>query len=113
LQRNPDASDVLKFTQTLGSQAADCSDINADLSSALAMLATLDEYIAVSNTNLHLRAGVTSSGAQHTTVLVCHPPEWRWGQHGIETPWFPGFRVLREMAPSGCPDTWHAALDAL
>ena len=113
LQRNPDASDVAKFTQALGRQAADCSDINADLSSALAMLATLDEYIAVSNTNLHLRAGVTSSGVRHTTTLVCHPPEWRWGQQGSESPWFPGVRVLRELAPSGYPDTWSGALSAL
>jgi tetratricopeptide (TPR) repeat protein len=113
LQRNPDASDVAKFTQALGRQAADCSDINADLSSALAMLASLDEYIAVSNTNLHLRAGVTSSGVRHTTTLVCHPPEWRWGQQGSESPWFPGVRVLRELAPSGYPDTWSGALSAL
>ncbi len=114
MQRNPDASDVAQFSRALGKQVTDCSDINGDLSAALAMLAVLDEYIAVSNTNIHLRAGVTGFGEQHrTTTLVCHPPEWRWGQHDHESPWFPGIRALRESAPSGRPDTWSTALSQL
>jgi hypothetical protein len=113
LQRNPEACDVSEFIQALSRTAWDCSDINGDLSAALAMLALLNEYIGVSNTNLHLRAGVTSSGEHQTTILACHPPEWRWGHHGHESPWFPGIRVLRELAASGRPDTWSTALSQL
>jgi hypothetical protein len=79
--------------------------VNDDLDSMAGLLAVLDEYVAVSNTNVHLRAGLG-----HTSrVLVPFPPEWRWMAAGDESPWFPGCRVYRQ-APER---TWTSALSAL
>ena len=58
----------------------------------LALLALLDDYVGVSNTNMHLRAGVNRTAK----VLVPAPPEWRWMAEGKESPWFPGFTVYRQ-----------------
>jgi hypothetical protein len=68
--------------------------VNEDLREALAVLAALDEYVAVSNTNVHLLAGV----GRHARVLVPCPPEWRWMRTGDASPWFPGFSVYRQPA---------------
>jgi hypothetical protein len=65
----------------------------------------VDDYIGVSNTNVHLRAGTGRSAR----VLVPGPPEWRWMIHGEESPWFPGFRIYRQ-APDG---DWSEALARL
>jgi hypothetical protein len=63
-----------------------------DLRQALGLLAQLDDYVGVSNTNVHLLAGMGRSAR----VLVTEPPEWRWmlGQEG--SVWFPGFSVYRQ-----------------
>jgi hypothetical protein len=58
----------------------------------LALLALVDDYVGVSNTNMHLRAGAGRSAR----VLVPAPPEWRWMVSGEESPWFPGFRIYRQ-----------------
>jgi hypothetical protein len=57
-----------------------------------ALLKAIDEYAGVSNTNMHIRAGV-GRGAK---VLVPFPPEFRWMSSGDASPWFPGFRVFRQ-----------------
>ena len=62
-------------------------------------MAALDDYVGVSSTNVHLRAG---AGAH---VLVPFPYEWRWMARGA-SPWFPAMRVYRQE-PGG---SWEAAL---
>ena len=79
--------------------------LNEDLEALLALLALMDDYIGVSNTNMHLRAGVSRTAR----VLVPRPAEWRWMISGSESPWFPGFRVYRQ-GPDG---DWGAALKHL
>jgi hypothetical protein len=102
LQRNPDAREVRAFEAGLERSAVDCSDFNDDLDSMLALLAQLQHYVGVSNTNMHLYAGL----AKPATVLVPHPPEWRWGLEGDQSPWFPSFSVYRQ----GVNGSWEAAL---
>ena len=59
----------------------------------LALLALLDDYVGVSNTNMHLRAGV----GKPARVLVPSPPDWRWMMnHARTSPWFPGFSIYRQ-----------------
>jgi tetratricopeptide (TPR) repeat protein len=88
LQRAP----VPGEREALGARIHDLSAANDDLRDALAVLAVLDEYVAVSNTNIHLRAGV----GRTARVLVPNPPEWRWMRTGQSSPWFPGFSLYRE-----------------
>ena len=52
----------------------------------------LDDYIGVSNTNMHLRAATGRSAR----VLVTHPGEFRWQVVGNTSPWFPGFILYRQ-----------------
>ena len=71
----------------------------------LAVLALIEDYIGVSNTNMHLRAGA----GRTARVLVPQPPEWRWMAAGEESPWFPGFRIYRQ----GIDGDWGEALAKL
>jgi hypothetical protein len=65
----------------------------------------LDDYVAVSNTNTHLRAA-TGKGAR---VLVTSPAEYRWMAKGDTSPWFPGFVLYRQDADF----SWDRALARL
>ncbi len=105
LQREPGAGETEAVGRGLGRDVLDLSGANADLEDALAVLALLDAYVGVSNTNTHLRAGLGLA----CDVLVPHPPEWRWMEAGESSPWFPGCRVYREVPGAG----WAKALAAL
>jgi len=106
LQRRPQADEARLFAQGLGRESLDLSAANDDLRDALAVLSLVDEYVGVSNTNMHLRAGLEGKSAR---VLVLMPPEWRWGLEGSSSPWFPGFTLYR-AAPGR---DWSAALSRL
>ncbi len=102
LQRNPGAGDIEAFSSAIEHPVHDFTDLNEDLESMLALLAVIDEYVGVSNTNMHLRAGVGKTAR----VLVPCPADWRWLARGRESPWFPGFTVYRQ----GIQGDWSAAL---
>ena len=70
----------------------------------LALLAQIDDYVGVSNTNMHLCAAL-GRGAR---VLVSRSVESRWMAEGGESPWFPGFPVYRQAFGGG----WRPALQA-
>ena len=91
LQRNPEAADIDELSAGAGRGAVDMSAVNDDLLDAIALLALLDEYVGVSNTNMHLLAAIEGRTAR---VVLPLPAEWRWGMQG-ESPWFPGFRLYR------------------
>ena len=105
LQRNPESGELERVTLLAGRPLHDLTALNEDLEGMLALQALLDEYIGVSNTNMHLRAGV----GRAARVLVQSPPEWRWMAAGDESPWFPGFRIYRQ-GPDG---DWSGALARL
>lgn len=92
LQRNPEPGEIERFVAALGRKAHDLSPLNDDLEDMLALLAVLDDYVAVSNTNVHLREGA----GRPSRVLVPLPPEFRWMAAGEESPWFPGTHIYRE-----------------
>ena len=104
LQRAPEAHEHRTLEAALGRAVPDLGAVNDDLEDALAVLDCLHAYAGVSNTNVHLRAGLD----RPCHVLVPHPPDWRWGLAG-PSPWFPRAQVHRQ-APDG---DWRAALDAL
>jgi hypothetical protein len=83
----------------------DLSEANESLEDMLALLSLLDDYIGVSNTNMHLRAAI---GRTARVLLPC-PAEWRWMASGDESPWFPGFRVYRQNTHG----EWSAALQRI
>jgi tetratricopeptide (TPR) repeat protein len=89
------------FVAGLGRSAFDFGGYSDDLERMLALLSLLDEYVTVSNTNVHLLAGLPGGSAR---VLVPYPPEWRWSQGADQSPWFPGFFVYRQHRVHGWTD---------
>ncbi len=102
LQRAPEDGEVAQLRGLIGRPVLDLSALNEDLEQMLALLLLLDEYIGVSNTNMHLRAGL----GLNARVLVQNPPEWRWMDRGTDSPWFPGFRVYRQDRDAGWRDAF-------
>ena len=102
LQRAPRAGEVDKLAAACAGRVVDLSALNADLEEMHALLAQLDEYVGVSNTNMHLCAAL-GRGAR---VFVSRGSEFRWMAAGAESPWFPGFRIYRQ-GPKG---DWGQAL---
>jgi tetratricopeptide (TPR) repeat protein len=105
VQRRPADGEVAAFAAALGRPVVDLSAANEDLETTLALMGLLDDYVCVSNTNVHLRA----AQGRHSRVLVPHPPEFRWLVEGKASPWFPGDRVYRQ-SPDGA---WQPALARL
>jgi Flp pilus assembly protein TadD len=105
VQRVPLAGECEQFANALGRAAHDVSSANDDLAEMAALLSLVDEYVGVSNTNMHVRAGL----ARQARVLVPFPPEFRWMHGGTTTPWFPEFLVYRQTSRLD----WRATLKSL
>lgn len=105
LQRKPAPRDLETLSATVGRPVHDCTALNDDLESMLALLSVLDEYLAVSNTNVHLRAGT----GRMSRVFVPQPAEWRWRASGHQSPWFPGSPIYRQATDG----RWDDALLSL
>lgn len=106
IQRLPVLEETLAFHQALGHKTADYTALNNNLSGMLALLSVVDDYITVSNTNLHLRESVGKT----SKVFVNRPfQDWRWLTQGEQTPWYPRSKVLRQDRDGN----WQSALDLL
>jgi tetratricopeptide (TPR) repeat protein len=99
VQRLPGAGELEAVSQGLGAPVHDAAYANGELEEILALISVVDDYVGVSNTNTHLRAG--TGGPMH--VLVPHPPEWRWSLSGDRSPWFPT-AVVQRQRPNGLWD---------
>jgi Tfp pilus assembly protein PilF len=105
LQRAPEPGEIDRLAALTGRKVADATALNDDLERMLALVGLLDDYICVSNTNVHLRWARGSP----SRVLVPLPADYRWMAAGAESPWFPGSPVYREDPAVG----WEPALAAL
>jgi tetratricopeptide (TPR) repeat protein len=94
LQRHPRSGEFDILCRVSGRDVHDLSALNDDLEGMLALLFLVDEYVGVSNTNMHLRAGL----GRTARVLIPFPAEWRWMHEGGASPWFPGFPLYRQKA---------------
>ena len=96
LQREPYPEEMSVMQQTLPRPMLDLSDLNDDLPAMLAALSCLDDYAAVSNTNVHLRAGLGLGGR-----ILLPAREFRWMSQGDQSPWFPGWKIYRKQDQDG------------
>ena len=69
------------------------SDASDNLEEIHGLLSILDQYISVSNTNIHLRESL----GLNSIVLLNHPAEWRWGK-SISSAWFPKSTLLHQQS---------------
>jgi Tfp pilus assembly protein PilF len=98
MQRNPSDEELQYVRSRVGAERyLDASQCGDDLAALLALLACLDSLVGVSNTNVHLFAGLGKSGH----VLVPVPYEFRWQQEDDTSPWFPEFSVYRQCPITG------------
>ena len=109
LQRGLQPDEWAQVQARLGTgRVLEASGCDQDLDELLALLSCLDGLVGVSNTNVHLCAGLGIGG----DVLVPAPAEFRWQEEGSPSPWFPGFAVHRQTASA--PDAgWQAPMAAL
>lgn len=105
LQRSARPGDVEEFSRAFQGRFHDLSALGDDLPGLLAVLAALDDYVGVSNANVHFLAGLGKTAR----VLVPYPGEWRWMRRPGPSPWFPGFAVYRQAQSRD----WTAALQRL
>jgi Tfp pilus assembly protein PilF len=105
LQRGARVGERESFEGGLGAGAHDLAPLTDDLAALLGLLAEIDEYVGVSNTNMHLLAGL----GRRAQVLVPYPAEWRWLRREGRSPWFPAFPVYRQAQSRD----WSPALDSL
>src|SRR5260221_3579178 len=105
LQRQPQSVEIASLGAACGARVLDWSDLNADLEAMHALLSLVDEYVGVSNTNMHLCSAL-GRGAR---VLVSRSAEFRWMAAGDQSPWFPGFPVYRQ----GEKGDWTEAMAAI
>jgi hypothetical protein len=68
-----------------------------------AMLARQMDLILTVDTSLAHLCGTLGIP---TWVLVTRSPDWRWGEAGETTPWYPGIRILRQPRAGD----WNEAL---
>jgi tetratricopeptide (TPR) repeat protein len=105
VQRQPRAEDMQALSAASGRPLHDYADLNDALADMLALLELVDEYVGVSNTNMHIRAGA----GKPARVLVPAPAEWRWAGADARSPWFPDFVCYRQSLDGD----WSAALARL
>ncbi|MGH8620463.1 MAG: hypothetical protein ACREUW_22435, partial [Burkholderiales bacterium] len=92
LQRLPEPGTLEQLAARAGRPVHDLTALNEDLEEMLALLSLLDDYVGVSNTNVHLRASL----GLPSRVLVPSQGEWRWMLTGRTSPWFPGTLLYRQ-----------------
>jgi Flp pilus assembly protein TadD len=105
VQRKLRAEEIEAWQTAQGTSLLDLSAASEDLEDMLALMSVVDDYVGVSNTNMHLRAAV----ALPARVLVPWPPEWRWTRDRPRSPWFPDFALYRASKAGG----WGEALARL
>lgn len=104
LQRDPEARELELLHSKCRLPPVDLSALNDNLEDMLAALSLLDEIWGVSNTNVHMAAGLGVS----LRVFVPWPAEWRWMESGDKSPWFKGATLYRETPSGG----WASALES-
>lgn len=109
LQRNPEVEEIEYLRKNISQPIIDASAYNENLSDMQEVLWQLDEYIGVSNTNMHLY----SSLGKIACVIIPYPGEWRWLFSGATSPWYPDFHLVRQQNPNQWDETIQEIKDFL
>lgn len=84
-------------------------DMDARFVDTAALMVNLDLIITIDTSVAHL------AGALGCTVwtLLCASPDWRWGQGGERTPWYPQMRLFRQHKPGDWAEVMTRVCEAL
>lgn len=74
-----------------------------------ALMVNLDLVISIDTSTVHL------AGALGCPVwtLLCANPDWRWGEKGMHSPWYPTMRLFRQSAAGNWNGVMAEVSDAL
>ncbi len=97
LQKGPGADQPV--TLPGGHIMANLGPAFEDFCDTAAAIASLDLVITVDTAVAHL-AGVM---AKPVWVMIPYIPDWRWGLHGEQSPWYPSMRLFRQNTPGDWP----------
>jgi tetratricopeptide (TPR) repeat protein len=78
----------------------DGSSGDRDLADTAALMAGLDLVITTDTCIAHLAGAM----AKPVWILLPHLADWRWGNGGVTTPWYPTARLYRQAAPGDWED---------
>jgi hypothetical protein len=92
LQRGASAEEKALFGPDAVDYCAECEST----AFVLDLLPMLGAYVTVSNTNVHLAAGLPEAQRPDMHVLVTYPPDPRWMVRGDSSPWYPGMVAYRQ-----------------
>jgi tetratricopeptide (TPR) repeat protein len=89
-----------KLPSEFAGNVTDHSDVQTDLADTAELIQDLDLVISVDTAIAHL------AGALAAPVWVLLPfwPDWRWGLHRQDSPWYPTMRLFRQQRPGEWED---------
>ena len=93
LQKGPSAEQISELDRDIC--LFDGSTPDRDLADTAALVATLDLVITTDTSIAHLAGAM----AKTVWILLPHLADWRWGNEGETTPWYPAARLYRQAAP--------------
>ncbi|MEM9284141.1 MAG: tetratricopeptide repeat protein [Verrucomicrobiota bacterium] len=73
-------------------EVVDLSPVLDDFAATATAIKALDLIITTDTSVPHL-AGTLG---KETWLMLHQPCDWRWGQHGMDTPWYPSIRAFRQ-----------------
>lgn len=74
-----------------------------------ALLESLDLVITSDSALAHLAGAL----GRPTWIVLAHQPDWRWGESGTGTPWYPNATLIRQAAPGDWAGVFARAAAAL
>lgn len=89
----------------LGLGGGNYIDLCTDLLDTAALIENLDLIISVDTAVAHLAGAL----GKPIWLLDRYGSEWRWGQEGERTPWYPTMRIFRQRTPKD----WTAVIRAI
>lgn len=107
LQKGPPARQIDKYKETIA--VIDASSRASDFAESAALASTLDLVITSDSSPAHMAAAI---GCE-VWLLLCYLPDWRWGDAGEQTPWYPNVRIFRQTSPGDWAGVMTRVRDAL
>jgi tetratricopeptide (TPR) repeat protein len=90
LQKTADGSGFADLPAALG--ATDLADGFSDYAETAAALMALDLVVTVDTSVAHLAGAL----GRPVWLLISKVPDWRWGEQGSDSPWYPSVRLFRQ-----------------